>query len=287
MSPGGRADAARLRRVIAEIEARGPPLEAARAPARLPVAPAFDSALSGGLAGDGLTEIVPAAPADGPAATAFALALAAGFVDRGPAAAVLIGDAFASLEAGALYGPGLVAHGLPLSRLLFVSASDAAAAFWATEEALKSGAPAAVAAEVSNMRAYGLIASRRLLLAARKGGTPALLVLAAAHGRADGLSTAATARFEIAAAPSARTPAAAGRGLPGPFACSVRLVKARAEGVSGAIVDPAGRDQRLRRAAHDPARSVRLEWRREDVSFADVHDLVAGRPAPQAVALRG
>jgi protein ImuA len=287
MSPGGRADAARLRRLIAKIESSGSSLGEARARERTPVAPAFDGALGGGLAEDGLTEIVPAAPADGPAATAFALALAARFLDRRPAAAVLIGEHFASFEWGSLYGPGLIAHGLSLSRLLFVSAPDAAAAFWATEEALKSGAPAAVAAEVWNMRAYGLIASRRLLLAARKGGAPALLVLAAAHGQADALSTAATTRFEIAAAPSAKTPAAAGRDLPGPFACSVRLVKARAEGDAGAVAAIGERGARARREAHDPTRSVRLEWRREDMSFADDQDLVAKRPAPQAIGVRG
>jgi protein ImuA len=125
---------------------------------------------------------------------------------------------------------------------VFVSAPDANAAFWATEEALKSGAPAAVVAEIWSLKGYGLIASRRLLLAARKGGTPALLVLASAYGQAEKLSTAATTRFEIAAAPSARSPAAAGRDLPGPFACAARLVKARATAV--AAVDSPSSDGR-------------------------------------------
>ena len=229
MSPGGRAEAARLRRVIAEIEAKAGPAPAseARPARRLGLARAFDPALGGGLAEDGLHEIVPAAPADGPAATGFALALAARFLARRPAPALLIGEHFASLEAGALYGPGLVAHGLPLHRLVFVSVPDALSAFWAMEEALKCGAPAVVAAEVWSLKSYGLLASRRLLMAARKGGTPALVVLAGAYGQADRLSTAAATRFEIAAAPSAKSPAAAGRDLPGPFACMARLVKAR------------------------------------------------------------
>jgi hypothetical protein len=154
MSQGGRADAARLRRVIAEIEAKAGVSLASegRAPQRAPFARAFDSALGGGLAEDGLHEIAPAAPADGPAAMAFALALAARFLDRRPGfenlSALMIGESFANFEAGALYGPGLVAHGLPLHRLVFVSAPDADAAFWATEEALKCGAPAAVVAEI-------------------------------------------------------------------------------------------------------------------------------------------
>ena len=59
--------------------------------------------------------------------------------------------------------------GLPLSRLVFVRAPDAALAFWAIEEALKCGAPAAVMGEIWNLKGYSLAASRRLLLAARKG----------------------------------------------------------------------------------------------------------------------
>jgi protein ImuA len=254
MSQGGRADAARLRRVIAEIEAKAgvSPASEGRAAQRAPFARAFDSVLGGGLAGDGLHEIAPAAPADGPAAMAFALALAGRFLDRRPGfeklSALMIGESFANFEAGALYGPGLIAHGLPLHRLVFVSAPDAASAFWATEEALKCGAPAAVVAEIWSLKHYGLLASRRLLMAARKGGTPALIVLASAYGQADALSTAATTRFEIAAAPSAKSPAAAGRDLPGPFACMARLVKAR---------------------QHDPTRAVRLEWRYEEGYFDD------------------
>jgi protein ImuA len=232
MSPGGRAGAADLRRVIAEIEAKAglAPASEAHSARRMAVARAFDPALGGGLAEDALHEIVPAAPADGPAAMGFALALAARFLDRRPAPALLIGEQFASLEAGALYGPGLVAHGLPLHRLVFVSVPDALSALWAMEEALKCGAPAVVAAEVWSLKSYGLLASRRLLMAARKGGTPALVVLAGAYGQADQLSTAAATRFEIAAAPSAKSPAAAGRDLPGPFACMARLVKARSVG---------------------------------------------------------
>jgi len=302
MSPGGRADAARLRRVIAQIEAKSASLEAARAP-RAPIAPAFDFALGGGLEGDGLNEIVPAEPQDGPAATAFALALAARFLDRRPGLALVIGEAFASLESGALYGPGLLAHGLQLRRLLFVSAPDDAAAFWAIEEALKSGAPAAVMGEIWSLRRYGLMASRRLLIAARRGGTPALLVLAGAYGQAEKLSTAATTRFEIAAAPSAKIPAAAGRDLPGPFACRARLVKARATGDAtvAAVADRGGglseaalqserdgavSDRALK--AHDPTRAVRLEWRNEERSFDDpamsLALAAAARDRPRAAA---
>ena len=265
MSPGGRAEGmARLRRVIAEIEAEAGPAGGAPAgglPARrLPLARAFDSALGGGLASDALHEIAPAKPQDGAAAMGFALALAARFLSQRPASALIVSEGFADQESGALHGPGLLAHGLSLSRLVFVRAPDAALAFWAIEEALKCGAPAAVVGEIWNLKGYSLAASRRLLLAARKGRVPALLVLASAYGQAEGLSSAAETRFEIAAAPSARTPAVAGPDLPGPFACGARLVKARL-----ARAGPEGAFQ-----AFDVGRVIRLEWRSQDLTFKDM-----------------
>jgi protein ImuA len=260
MSQSDRAEGmARLRRVIAQIEAEGgQPSE--RATRRLPLAHGFDSALSGGLADDSLHEITPAQPADGAAAMGFALALTARFLSRRPASALVISGGFADDESGALYGPGLVAHGLTLSRLVFVRAPDAALAFWAIEEALKCGAPAVVVGEIWSLKGYSLAASRRLLLAARKGKTPALLILASAYGQAERLSSAAETRFEIAAAPSATIPAAAGPDLPGPFACGARLVKSRL-----ARAGPEAPSQAL-----DPGRVIRLEWRSQDMTFKDM-----------------
>jgi hypothetical protein len=72
------------------------------------------------------------------------------------------------------------------------------------------------------------------------------------------MSSAAETRFEIAALPSARIPAAAGRDLPGPFACGARLVKAR-------LTFP--RDGPPEAA--DRGRIVRLEWRSEERTFDD------------------
>ncbi len=257
---------ARLRRVVAQIEAEAG-RAGERAGRRLPLTRALDSALGGGLADDALHEIAPAEPADGAAAMGFALALAARFLSQRSAAALVIGEGFAAHEAGALYGPGLVAHGLPLSRLVFVQAPDAALAFWAMEEALKCGAPAAVVGEIWNLKGYGLAVSRRLLLAARKGRTPALLILASAYRQAERLSSAAETRFEIAAAPSARQAATGGKDLPGPFACGARLVKARLTRAG-----PGGPSQ-----AFDPGRVIRLEWRSEDLAFNE--DLAFDDPA--------
>ena len=159
-----------------------------------------------------------------------------------------------------------------------MQAPDAALAFWAMEEALKCGASAAVVGEIWNLKGYSLAVSRRLLLAARKGRTPALLILASAYGQAERLSSAAETRFEIAAAPSAKAPAAAGRDLPGPFACGARLVKARLGAFVDAVDDgvpDGGRDQRSR--LHDAGRVIHLEWRGEDLAFNE--GLAFGGPA--------
>ena len=266
-----RAQAADLRRLIAEIETQAGkrPAPGERAPRRVSLARALDPALGGGLADDALHEIVPAAPLDGAAAMGFALALAARFLTERASAALIIGESFAGRESGALHGPGLVAHGLPLNRLVFVEAPDANAALWAIEEALKSGGPAVVVGELLSVKGYGLAASRRLLLAARKGRTPALLALMGAHGQASRMTSAAEARFEIAAAPSARAPAAAGKDLPGPFALGARLVKTRLGPSVAAVDDRVGRAQRARLQELDAARTVRLEWRSEVRTFDD------------------
>ncbi len=143
MSRGDRAEGmARLRRVVAEIEARSGPAET-RAP-RLSLTCALDRALGGGLASDALHEIAPASPGDGAAAMGFALALAARFMAEHSAAGLILAEDFALRETGALHGPGLVAYGLELSRLVFVRAPNAPALFLAMEEALKSGAPGVV-----------------------------------------------------------------------------------------------------------------------------------------------
>src|SRR5271156_5352337 len=164
MSHGPEAEGmARLRRAVGEIEARSGPAET-RAGARLSLTRTLDRALGGGVAGDALHEIV------GAATMGFALALAARFMADHSAAGLLMAEDFAGRDAGSLYGPGLVAHGLELGRLVFVRAPDAPALFQAMEEALKSGAPAVVVGEVWRLQKYDLAVSRRLLLAPRSGG---------------------------------------------------------------------------------------------------------------------
>ena len=246
---------AHLRRAVEEIEARSG-LAETRASSRLSLTRALDRMLGGGLAGDALHEITPATPSDGAAAMGFALGLAARFMKERSAAGLILAEDFAARDMGALHGPGLVAHGLELSRLVFVRAPDARSLFQAMEEALKSGAPAVVVGEVWRLKSYDLAVSRRLNLAARTGGAPALLVQASAYGAADRISSAAETRFEIAAAPSAHgASASGGRGVPGRPAVAARLVKSRLGSGQG---PPVGLDT---------ARTIRLTWRSEDKQF--------------------
>jgi protein ImuA len=260
MSPRPAEGVAFLRRAIAALEeAHGP---SQPTPARLALTPGLDRMLGGGLAGDGLHEIAPAAAGDGAAAMGFALALGARFLAAAPKRtnALIILDDFCARETGALYGPGLAALGLAMERLIMVRAPDALSLLWAMEEALKSGAPAVVIGEMWGARHYGLTVSRRLLLAARAGHAPALIVHGGAFGGAQSLSSAAETRFEIAYAPSAQTESAGGRlPLPGLPAFAVRLLKARLR--PGSQAPPA--------ANFDETKIIRLEWNSAERCFLD------------------
>lgn len=229
MSHGGRAENAmhltQLRSAIARIEAGGAMLEHGPRGRMVLGAQAtqLDVALGGGLARGALHEIIPAGAPDRAAATGFALVLALRFASTGRGTLVWIGEDFASLESGALYGPGLAAFGLDPARLLVVQAAQGEEALWAMEEALKCRALAAVVGELWDVRACDLTASRRLALAARASGTPGLLLQARAPP-----ASAATTRLEVRAASA---PAAAqvlrGKPLPGPPTFAVRLQRAR------------------------------------------------------------
>jgi protein ImuA len=196
----------------------------------------FDRLLGGGLKLGTLTEILPHAPGDGAATAGFLLSLAIRLAARpakSKAAVIWIGEDFAAREQGALYGPGLALHGLDPARLILVAAQSAPQALWAMEEALKCQAPALVVGELWSGKPYDLVASRRLLLAAQRCGTPALLCLAGMAGQAGSLSSGADLRFEIRAHPSAHPPSAGSLPLPGAASWAVRIAKARIKARAG------------------------------------------------------
>jgi protein ImuA len=157
--------------------------------------PGVDAALGGGLACGALHELAPAAPAQFGAAAGFALALAARRT-AGGRSALLIQTDFAALEAGTPYGPGLDGLGLPMERLIVLRVPRPVDALWACEEALKSRGVAVVIAELPETgEAADFTATRRL---ARAGGGLGLLL----RHRPLPIATAATTRWQVAAAPS-------------------------------------------------------------------------------------
>lgn len=190
----------------------------------------LDRLLGGGLALGTLTEIRAARPADRAAAAGFLLALAARLAarsDKAKAPVLWIVEDFAAREQGALYGPGVAFYGLDPGRLILVAARGAQQALWAMEEALKCRGPAVVIGELWSAKPYDLTASRRLLLAAQRRGTPGLLFLAGAPATAGALSSGADLRFDVRAHRSLPVPGAGGLPLPGASSWSVRLAKAR------------------------------------------------------------
>ena len=266
MSQGDRSERLDfLRQKIARIEAAGieaAEIEAGRARlsnARVSLGEncSLDLMLHGGLCRGALHEIAPGRAGDGAAASGFALALSARFAAKTAANQsniIWIVEDFAKVETGAPYGPGLALHGVDPARLILVHTLNAKDSLWAMEEALKCRAAAAVIGEIWHLeKIYGLVASRRLALAAQKSGTPGLMLAAGMAGGANRLSSSAQTRFEIFARAG---PRAATRGLPLPgLACwSIRIVKARA-----------GPD----RFSFDRDKILAILWDHEEACFRD------------------
>ncbi|WP_421790124.1 ImuA family protein [Hyphobacterium sp.] len=145
-----------------------------------------------GLAREGVHEIAEASYGDAGAAAGFALAA---LTKSRPGIWLWIRERVLTLDQGRLTGLGAAAFGLDPARFLFVEVGSTLEALMATEEGLRSGAVAAVVTEV---RDADFTASRRLILAAETGHTPALLLLP--HNREG--ATAAHARWRIAPASS-------------------------------------------------------------------------------------
>ena len=209
-APAASKDAglAALRRHIAALEWRSP---GPSHPAGLPQPwrtgiEALDGALpmdrgpepsSAGLALGGVHEAAGASPADRPAALAFLAALLVRLGRRGPVAVCQGPGSVARL--GRLHGPGWRDLGADPADLVIVETRHERDALWAMEESLRSGAAAAVLGETEQL---AFVASRRLALAAREGGTPLLLL------RGDGLvpASAAFSRWRVAAWPGSASP---------------------------------------------------------------------------------
>jgi protein ImuA len=127
----------------------------------------------GGLALAALHEVAPVAAADVAAAFGFLVSLVAALLGRMPREGPLVLVLPAAALRGRPHGHGLHRLGLDPGRLILIETADERSALWAFEEALRSGAPAAVVGVVEKL---DLQTSQRLQLAAGTGGRPLLLL---------------------------------------------------------------------------------------------------------------
>ena len=175
-----------------------------------------------GLQRAGLHDVSPRAYGDQPAAMGFALALALCRLSDPQERRPLLWCRLAAHERehGRLYGHGLERLGLARQRFVTVTLAKPASLLWTMEEALKSGAVAAVIGD-AEARHADLTVTRRLLLAAAQGKSAAILTFA----KPDVSATASHTRWTAAAVPSL-SPGHDRQGL-GPPCWSIELTRAR------------------------------------------------------------
>ena len=142
-----------------------------------------------------LHEVVPETEAPPPAAFGFMVAILARLADAQPL--IFVVPAYEARELGRLYGHGLNGFGLDPARLILVETTHRKDTLWALEEALHSGAPAAVAGVIDQLE---LKLSQRLQLAATAAGLPLLLLRPARNLE----SSAAATRWRVGTAEAAR-----------------------------------------------------------------------------------
>ncbi len=193
--------------VAEELRRLLPKMEGFRAAKPLPLGlSAIDGHLpQGGLACGALHEFVPEGGAT-TAAFGFMTALLARICSlfvrpdgrqAGRRTIVIVTPLHGGREHGRLHGHGLNALGLDPGRLILIETAHRKETLWALEEALHSGAPAAVAGVIDRL---DLKTSQRLQLAATDCGLPLFLLRPAEVLE----SSAAATRWRVGTAPAAR-----------------------------------------------------------------------------------
>ncbi|WP_292156935.1 hypothetical protein [Brevundimonas sp.] len=178
-------------------------------------------------------EVYAASTRHGSAAEGFGLGLAL----QAEGTLVWIHEDRGRHERGTLYGSGLREWGVETNALLLVGVPDTAALLAAGEEALRSGAPAAVLMSGwGESRAWSLTASRRLALAAAAGRTTAIFVRTGAQPQPSASDT----RWSVSSTPSRALEA----GAPGRPAFRVSLLRSRAGVAPGEWIMEWDRDTR-------------------------------------------
>lgn len=175
-----------------------------------------------GLLRAGLHDVSPRAHGDQPAAMGFALALAlrrlSDTQERRPLLWCRLG--VHEREYGRLYGHGLARLGLSRERFVTITLKKPMNLLWTMEEALKSGALAAVIGDAEAAHA-DLTVTRRLSLAAAAGKSAAILTFA----RPEPAATVSHTRWTAASVPSA-SPPHDGQAV-GPPCWSIELTRVR------------------------------------------------------------
>lgn len=157
---------------------------------------------------------------DMPAALAFAIARSLEAAEKRADLRPLVfvaSPAFQN-ERGRLSGWGAQGLGLAPERIVMVKARKEMDAIWAFEEALKSGAAAAV---IGSLEAPAFVATRRLDFAARAGKASAIVL----RPRPSPDLSAARLRWRVGSAPSAEHPFDAR--APGPARLIAELARSR------------------------------------------------------------
>jgi protein ImuA len=226
---------AALRRSIAALEAVTPSFAPARptcAHGLLRFCGAIPLAAS-------LHEVAALSESEMAAATGFTLPLAA-WAAAGRTI-LWIAEDMALAESGALYGPALDDVGVPPERLIRVAVTHPREVPWAMEEALHCRSVGAVIGEMRGIAGeVGLIASRRLSLAAGRDGVAAFLLRSLPSDE----PIAAATRWIVGVAPSQAT--AHG---PGPPRLNVRLTRNRRGSLGSWMVEWNSVEQRFELAA--------------------------------------
>jgi protein ImuA len=185
--------------VINDLRHLLPRMESVSAKARVLTfgLPALDSYLpQSGLICGALHEVAPKTEADMPSAFGFITAVLSRIPQEGPLLFVLAKRKLSRF--GLPSGHGFNSLGLDPARVILVEAGDEKQAFWAMEEALRSGVPAVVAGMAGEK--FDLKTSQRLHFAAAAADIP--LVLLRTVGDLDASAT--VTRWRVGSAPAAR-----------------------------------------------------------------------------------
>ncbi|HEY5047540.1 MAG TPA: hypothetical protein VII49_05925 [Rhizomicrobium sp.] len=148
--------------------------------------PLADAALAGGIRCGALHEVFGKEPGHEPAASGFALALALKAADKKPL--LWIRQDFSALEAGEVFGAGLLELGADPARALLFRAAHVEDALRAAGEGLACASLGALVLETyGESKLFDLALSRRLTLAAARHGVTVI------HLRAHAMASASAA----------------------------------------------------------------------------------------------